>query len=283
MVPVVTFSVDTTLTDARVLAHVINTGLRVWTVAIGKTFATSTPGYWVANVTSLTETNRTFFGRVPGFEAWFTVGVGPARVWFAQITSFKRSAPHKRITGHVFGTGADWSKASKVTVCARTTNTIARVLANAVKTGRTTWRTVNVPVTLRLARNRRISKIVFRARTDSLVVPDGTVGAFTTLGAARVLATEIDASLVGVALGIAFALVTTTGNWGTQKSWSTFAGWYIVDYFTKCISTARTGITKFRRIKPSTTTERISSISRWTATNWHVISGLTVGVNTTRA
>lgn len=40
---------------------------------------------------------------------------------------------------------------------------------------------------------------------------------------------------------------------------------------------------KLTRIKPSTTTERISSISRWTATNWHVISGLTVGVNTTRA
>lgn len=32
------------------------------------------------------------------------------------------------------------------------------------------------------------------------MVPDGTVGVFTTLGAARVLATEIDASLVGAAL-----------------------------------------------------------------------------------
>jgi len=139
-------------------------------------------------------------------------GVGAARIGVAEVLLGEGSAADERVPGHVPRTAADGRQAAQVAVGANAAGSLAGVLADAVEAGRSSGRTVHIPVALWTALRVRTADITLGTLADRPMIahrPAG--GASATLSAGR-HALEVAAHVPAVAVAVMVALMAASAQ-----------------------------------------------------------------------
>lgn len=271
---------------ARVNALVAVTGLVGTAVGMVDTLAAATRHERIAKVSSATEADGSIISTAIG--TWLTVGVNSARVRVTQITFIEWATTVERMASVSFRTRANSLVVLYATLGSNTASVSARIDALEIKTS-LRIRTLFVLRALGIAASERISEEIGRARADSAMIADVTIGVGSAR-AARVLATEIGTSAIGIALGIGFALTSTALDWITHPSVETRADGAAVFHSTFCICSAWSWVAEVTSLTAdhvaagrwSARDKRITGETARALANGHVIPHVTFSIHTAR-
>lgn len=109
-----------------------------------------------------------------------------------------------------------------------------------------------------------------------------TVGVDTAVSAGTD-ALEVSARLLGAALAVRLAFVTTACQWTTSVSWQASTDSLVVSNVALSIGSTGRWVASFLWVGNSAGAERIASVARWAGADWNVVANIAVGVNTTGA
>lgn len=268
------------LADARVHTGIADTGLVVWTFGVDLAFTTLTADEGVADISWEASADWTFLASP--IVAWSTLRVQTAGIRLAEVSGFERSAIGEGVSGHISGTGADRSQATKVTVSIGSAGILAGVHAFVVVAGRLVARTLRVSCALRLAVVVGIPDVAFGALADGSVVHNRVALSVDSAVVARANALEVGANLLVVALGVTLALMSAAGDSITLITRQAGTDGYVVSHVTFSIRSTRAWVAGFLWIQNAATSERIACIVRWAAAYRQVVTNVTISAGSTR-
>lgn len=226
--------------SARVNALVAVTGLIGSTVGMVDTLAAATRHEGIAKVSSATEADGSVVTAAIGTR--FTVGVNSARIRITQITFVKWTTTIERMASVSFGTRANSLVVLYATLGSNTARVSARIDALEIETSLRIG-AFFVLCALGVAASERISKEVGWTTADCTMVADVTIGVGSAR-AARVLATEVGASAIGIAFEIGFAFTSAALDWIAHPSVETRADGAAVLHSAFGIRSARRWVAK---------------------------------------
>lgn len=169
--------------------------------------------------------------------AWFTVGIGAARIRVTKIALVEGSAAVEWVSSVALGARANGLVALDTALGANAASACARVDTLEVEAS-LGGAALLVLRALGVASGERIAQEVGRARADCAMVPDVTIGV-SSAGAARILTTEVHAGSVSVAFEVGFTFTTAPLDRIAHKSILTGADSPAVFHTTFSVGSAR--------------------------------------------
>lgn len=192
------------------------------------------------------------------------------------LTLGERTTANERITGHVTRTTAHRRQTAQITIGSGAASTVARILADAIETGRSPGRTITVAIAFGPTFRVRTANVSFGTFADGSMVLDAcTLGTGSAL-ATRRCAPEIFAHFLGATFTVRFAFVSTAAQRTAGETGQTRARRHLIDHFAFGILAARCRMACLVRIRPGAIVERIPLVAGRATAYGHMVSNLFV-------